>query len=165
MESGIERNAGAQSDLDTGELMMIPGEYSQRLFYSGMLTIVSVAVSLNLGLYTFSLIGAAVLVNSINYWRYPIAGPRRNIDMAFAIGACLYHMQASFGLESEPYFTAYWIVTSFALYSYAVARRYGRRHNNPDMASRWHMSLHVFGNVSNVILYLGLSPIEWATLV
>ena len=146
-----------QSNSYADEELMLPKIYSRRVFYSGMFSIVSVVVSMYFGLYDFTLIATIVLVNSINYWRHPITGRRRNIDMICAIGACLYQMVASFYLTNQWYFAAYWVTAAVAIFSYITARRYGRVYRNLDVASKWHMALHFFGNVSNVILYYGFS--------
>jgi hypothetical protein len=154
---GVLKYRVMQSDNCLAEKLMLPKKYSRRIFYSGMLSIISVAVSLYFGLYDFTIIATVVLVNSINYWRHPVTGWRRNIDMICAIGACLYQMIVSFGLESQGYFMSYWITGFLAIFSYRMARRYGRISRNLDMASRWHMGLHIMGNASNVILYYGFS--------
>ena len=136
--------------------LMVPQPYSRRLYYSGMLTILSVAVSMHLRMYEFTALATVVLVNSINYWRHPIKGWRRNLDMACAYGVCLYQMSVSFSLTEQWYFIGYWSTLIIAVSSYSIARRYGRVHRNPDLSSRWHMGIHIFGNISNVILYYGL---------
>jgi hypothetical protein len=139
------------------EHLMIPKKYSRRVFFSGMLAIISVVVSLYYGLYDFTIITTFVLVNSINYWRHPVVGMRRNIDMLFAIFACIYQMLASFSLINKWCFLGYWITVFLAIFSYCLARRYGRVKHNLDAASKWHMGLHIWGNTSNVILYYGFS--------
>ncbi len=37
-----------------------------------------------------------------------------------------------------------------------IARRYGRVYHDFDVASKWHMGIHIWGNISNVILYYEL---------
>ena len=157
VRGGVLKYRLMQSDNCLPEKLMLPKKYSQRIFYSGMLSSISVAVSMVFGLYDLTIIATLVLVNSINYWRHPVTGRRRNFDMMSAIGACLYQMVASFGLESPGYFMGYWITIIFAIFSYCMARRYGRVYRNMDMASKWHMGLHIMGNTSNVILYFGFS--------
>ncbi len=138
------------------EQLIVPKKYARRLYYSGMVSIISVVVSLYLGMYDFTLIATGVFVNSINYWRHPIQGWRRQIDMLWACGGCLYQMHASFRVESYAYFLGYWVMVALALVSYRVARRYGRVEHDFDASSKWHMSLHLWGNISNMILYYGL---------
>ncbi|MCP4399932.1 MAG: hypothetical protein GY801_21825 [bacterium] len=139
------------------ERLMLPKPYSRRVYYSGMFSIISVAVSMYLGMYAFSVLSTVVLVNSINYWRDPVKGWRRNLDMVCVFAACMYQMNVSFRLANQWYFIGYWTTLILALSSYSIARRYGRVHRNPDLSSWWHMGIHIFGNISNVILYYGFS--------
>ena len=141
---------------ECGVRLIIPQPYSRRLYYSGMLSLLSVAVSLHLRMYEFTMLAAIVLLSSLNYWRYPIRGWRRNVDMVCVYGVCLYQVGVSFSLANPWCFLGYWLTLIIAGSSYGVARRYGRVLRNPDLASRWHMGIHLFGNVSNLILYYGL---------
>ena len=66
-------------------------------------------------------------------------------------------MFVSFQLHSPLYFMGYWIMLAIGSFAYLMARRYGRLYQDFNMASRWHMTLHVFANISNVLLYYGFS--------
>lgn len=132
-------------------------QYARRVYCSSAIAIVSVIVAFHFQLYDFTVLAALVLVNSINYWRNPVTGWRRNLDMLCAFSACAYQMVASFRLLSEPYFVAYWLTLAIAVFSYVMARRHGRKYQDFDSASKWHVTLHVFGNISNVFLYNGFS--------
>ena len=66
-------------------------------------------------------------------------------------------MFASFELQSQLFFMGYWIMLAIGVFAYLMARRHGRRYQDFDMASRWHMTLHLFANISNVLLYYGFS--------
>jgi hypothetical protein len=146
-----------QSEFMTGVTPMLSEQYARRVYCSSFLAIVSMMVAFNFKLYDFMFFATLVWINSINYWRHPMASWRRNLDMAVAFSACTYQIVASFNLHSQPYFVAYWITLSIAVYSYAMARRHGRKYLDFDRASKWHVNLHVFGNVSNILLYYGFS--------
>lgn len=146
-----------QNETCFSEQRVLPEEFSRRLFYTSQLSGISVLLSLYYGQYDFAAFAVLVLFNSINYWRYPVRGLRRNVDILCAAAACLYQMQASFGLGSQLYFTAYWVTALAGVFSYHMARRSDQLQGDVDAASRWHMGLHVFGNVSNAFLYHGFS--------
>jgi hypothetical protein len=136
---------------------MLDETHSRRVYYSSMLSAISALVAFQFELYNFTLLAVLVLVNSINYWRHPIPGWRRNLDMLCAFGACWYQMFASFDLHNQLFFMVYWITIAIAVFCYQMARRHGRIYQNFDMASRWHIGLHVFANISNIMLYYGFS--------
>ena len=135
--------------------LMLDQSNSRRVYYSSMLSAISVLAAFHFELYDFTLLAVMVLVNSINYWRHPIPGWRRNLDMICAAGVCWYQMFASFNLHSQFFFMGYWIMLAIAIFAYLMARRHGRLYQDFDMASRWHVGLHIFANISNVILYCG----------
>ena len=90
--------------LATTPALMLDEPHSRRVYYSSMLSAISALVAFHYELYDFTLLAVIVLVNSINYWRHPIPGWRRNLDMICAAGACWYQMFASFDLHSQLFF-------------------------------------------------------------
>ena len=134
---------------------MLEEPYSRRVYCTSMLAAVSALVAFSVGRYDFTALAVLVFVNSINYWRHPVPGWRRNLDMLSAAGACWYQMVASFDLHSQFYFIGYWVTLAMAVFCYQMARRHGRVYLDFDRASRWHMGLHVLANMSNLLLYYG----------
>ena len=76
-----------QNDAFVAQEPLLEEPYSRRVYYSSMLSAISVLVALQFELYNFAVLAVIVLANSINYWRHPIPGWRRNLDMICAFGA------------------------------------------------------------------------------
>lgn len=139
------------------ELIQSP-KYSTRLFWSSSTIIISVCSALYNHLYYSSIHSLIVLFTSLLYWIHPIDGIRRKIDIVAVNGSIIY--QLKYLTYDIPFYAKYCYVSScvFCLCFYMMARHYGRREiPDYDMACRWHMCIHVFGNIGNVILYNGLS--------
>lgn len=139
------------------DLMQQP-KYSTRLFWSSSTIIISVFTALYNNLYYCSLHSLIVMFTSFLYWIHPIDGIRRKIDIVAVNGSIIY--QLKYLTYDIPFYAKYCYVSScvFCLCFYIMARHYGRREiPNYDMASRWHVAIHLCGNIGNVILYNGIS--------
>jgi hypothetical protein len=135
--------------------------YSRRLFWSSTLTVVSVYSAWYNELYDGVIRSLIVLSTSMIYWNNPNDGIIRKIDMISANGCLGY--QLMYTSRELPLVT--WVIyTSIiigCLKCYINARYYGRK-KDPDFdrASRWHMLIHLFGNIGNIILYDGIGPVK-----
>ena len=103
---------------------------------------------------TFNLYGCGALVflvfvTSIAYWSHPVQGLRRNVDIAAVVACALYQVAVSFKSSTQ---AAYLCILSAGVACYAMSRR----SSDLEAASWFHVSMHVLGNMSNVILYAGL---------
>lgn len=101
----------------------------------------------------FVLLASGVLVFSILYWSHPSHGARRRCDVAMATVSLSYSLGRSFELASAGDRLAYWAVLFAGVGCYLAARR----SPCPDISSLCHAGLHLCGNVSNVVLYRGLT--------
>ena len=104
------------------------------------------------GYYDCAALTFCVFVTSINYWRNPVYGLRRNIDITAAVLTCGYQTYKSFSIESGMY---YRIGLSIALMMYPISWMVYK--NNLWLSTILHGCLHIIGNISNCILYVGES--------
>ena len=67
--------------MNTTPMVVLPHRYARRIFNASFLTIGSIASSLYNELSDCTITSGLVFLTSVNYWRYPIFGLRRNLDM------------------------------------------------------------------------------------
>jgi hypothetical protein len=132
-------------------------KYSRRLFYSSSLAVISVYSAWYNKLYYAMMRSLIVLCTSMLYWNDPSDGVIRKIDIMSANGCIGYQwIYTSTELSIIPW-TLYTVTVIACLKCYINARYHGRKPiPDFDMASRWHMLIHIFGNIGNVILYNGV---------
>ncbi|KAF0723712.1 hypothetical protein AaE_009846 [Aphanomyces astaci] len=92
-----------------------------------------------------------VLLTSLNYWRHPIHGWRRNMDISAVFFGFAYHIYRSLWCASSSHQVVYYGFVLKTLYCYSQARAAP----NKDVSSRWHMTMHLVGNIGNLVLYAG----------
>lgn len=149
---------------------ILPPCFSRRIFRVAWLSLpTSLASAIYNQLYDSIAISALVFLTSLNYWRHPTAGTRRNLDMAATWSSLSYQVfyrsAALPGRTRAAYFASVLVCGGW----YAAARHHGRVKRDFDTSSACHVMLHVFGNVSNLMLYDALgtralgrwSPISW----
>ena len=128
-------------------------------------------------LYDMFILSSLVCFTSINHWRYPIFGIRRNIDLICAQSSVLYHFYADVSeiiltnhnniiLDSPILFQSNMMnlkthgililfggaLTSIGFYLLAVINRH-----NHHLGSLYHVCMHVTGIVWSIYLYYCLS--------
>ncbi len=140
-------------------------EYSRRILHSSMLTTLSVWSGWYNELYGGLVRASTVLFTSIMYWRHPVDGWRRKLDMFVTNCSIMFQMShtATF-LPTPAAKYVYFGFISCTIACYFTARHFGRR-RIPDFhrSSKWHTAVHFFGNVANLILFdaLGKNHLGW----
>ena len=96
------------------------------------------------------IIPAGVYVNSINYWRNPTLGLRRNIDIGYALCGLVYQSLVAYSLPVFPrlYFTL--ITLSAAAYPFSYWFYWRKQYVTSTFT---HSLIHLFGNIANIGLY------------
>jgi hypothetical protein len=124
-------------------------KYSQRIYNISFLTLISFCTAFLLNHYDFVVLTLCILVNSLNYWRHPIPGIRRQIDIFCVILSFTYNTIRSF----QSLYQSYYIITIFiGILCYLFARKC----KSQNLSSFIHCFVHIFANVANIILYIGL---------
>ncbi len=96
------------------------------------------------------IIPCGVYFNSINYWRRPCPGWRRNLDIGYAIGGCIYQSMVAY--QSPNFQTLYFTLLSASLLSYPIGILFYQR--KQYIASTFiHSLIHILANAANIGLY------------
>jgi hypothetical protein len=99
----------------------------------------------------------AVLITSLNYWRYPVNPSwSRFVDMICVKLALAYHLITAYSMSNR---IPYYIIIGTGLSSYQLGVELYKR--DYWWASVYaHAMVHVLGNISNIVLYssVPLSP-------
>ena len=124
----------------------MPARYARRLFRSCFLTAASVLAALWSAQYAFALVSSAVLASSVNYWRRPVYGWRRRIDIGTVAAGGAYQLYRA---HDSTRCAAYVATCLFAAACYAM----GRTSGNYNRSTAWHVGVHLCANGGNIILY------------
>ena len=103
-----------------------------------------------------------IMLTSVNYWRHPVVGVRRTLDMVSSVGCFFYQLHASASAPKGACAT-YCGASAGILGSYGIARHYNFVRNNQLVACRWHLMVHGCTGVGSLVLYdaLGRNDMGW----
>lgn len=132
---------------------VLPPQYSSRLFRSSFTTCFSVYLAAKNELWYCAAMAFLVLVTSLNYWRHPVIGWRRTVDMGAVFLGMMYHIYCSSYVANRMYQVFYLMFILKTAYCYMRARDAP----NKDVSSAWHCGVHIMGNLGNMLLYTGLA--------
>jgi hypothetical protein len=132
-------------------ILILQPEYSRRIVLISHVIWISILTSASYGLYFCSLLALTVWATSQIYWSYPVKGLRRSLDMACASASLIYHFGLSISSLTKP--QLYLSLLAVALSFYFLARRA----QNQNYSSFYHCLMHIFGNISNLVLYSSLA--------
>ena len=96
------------------------------------------------------LLPISTYVNSINYWRKPEPGWRRNLDIVVTCSALLYQNMIVYNTIRFAYL--YWILITMSATMYPVGYFFYFRQWY-KMSTLSHMLLHILGNLAHLSLY------------
>lgn len=144
----VDKNQDDQNVHD--ENLILPKKYSSRIYFTSHLFIILILVSFLVKLFHISLLNFIVFVTSLNYWKYPIRGLRRTIDMVFSFLNIITHVHASFYLSEFMIHVMYLslVVISISFYFFARASK-----SDKNVSSKFHCGLHISGVITNLFLY------------
>ena len=127
----------------------VPRSESRIMFATSLLTTLSCAASAYSGLYDCLFTSSAILFCSMNYWRKPEYGWRRNVDIVNTIVCLSYQLYICHSIEIT--LRAYYLfLTTLGVAGLVLGQRLPGR-----AATLSHSSGHVFGNIANMFLYKG----------
>ena len=132
--------------------MILPAECSRRILATTMLIPAVSAYAVHNRLYDCAGVSLAVFATSVNYWRRPTRGMRRNVDRTCVLVALTYF---SFVITTRLY------PVQRAIHAVLVAigglcYRQARRIQDVNWSSLWHCGMHIVLNTSSVYLYSSL---------
>ena len=103
------------------------------------------------GHYNLAIVPSSVLLTSLNYWRLPTYGWRRNLDIACVCSALIYQSVCAYRMSTAvPYYRIMGIASllyPMSIYLYKKKCYWGSTYA--------HCMLHIIANIGNVVLYSG----------
>ena len=103
------------------------------------------------GHYDLALVPGGVFLTSLNYWRLPTYGWRRNLDVGYVCGALIYQNIRAYNMpDAVPYYYLIGIGSLFyplSNYLYKKKCYWG--------STCTHCMLHIVANIANAVLYSG----------
>ena len=137
-----------------GRDLMYPPEMSKRILRSSCLSGAAAVVAGYFGIWDCAAVATVVLLTSLNHWREPVVGIRRNVDLLTVYVSAAFHIGKAFDC-SQPFLLACCVlsVTGVLCYMGAIYNGLNKYH---DEASWCHCGLHTFGAAACIALYCGI---------
>ena len=139
------------------EQLVCPLEYSCRMFTSSCFLVVTVLQSLYFQIYDSFCVSIVCVINSINYWRYPIKGFRRNFDIITALSGTIYHYYLSYEF-AEGYVYRLGVILFCTWYVMALC--FDKMIHNKDYSSMCHVNIHATALIFNSWLFPELGKVR-----
>ena len=127
--------------------LVCPPKYYARMLTSSFLFLINVIQGYYKGLFDCSTWILVCWMNSINYWRFPTPGMRRNIDLLSSLSATYHHYMCSYEIE-DGYIYRIGLATFCGWYMMSLY--FGRIAKKPHYASICHVNIHSTAIVFNV---------------
>lgn len=104
-----------------------------------------------------------IMLTSINYWRHPVFGVRRSLDMISSAGCFLYQLRAASRSAPTGACAVYCTSSAGILGCYAGSRYYNFVLGNKAVACRLHLMVHACTGFGSLVLYdaLGANAAGW----
>eukprot|EP00483_Globobulimina_turgida_P012270 UN12292 len=133
-----------------GELY--PKRISRRMFMTSWLFSAAALQAFYWECYALSFAIWLVFLMSLNFWRKPTKGTRRNIDILSSCSVALYHMiYALFAIEFDTA-VQYCVLVQGGLVLFAFSKMSSKR-NLMDLDSFFHCLMHLYGICVNCWFY------------
>ena len=112
-------------------------------------TLISIYYSYKLGFYLETILTTCLLLTSLNYWRYPTLGFRRNLDRFVVVTSVSVQ---TIHLRNQPSFYQYIFLSAFSISCYRISN-YFKKKKMMNLNVFFHSMLHLLANVANLVLY------------
>lgn len=126
-------------------------DYNGYIYYTAWITLCSSLYGFYRGYDDLALLQFLTFLTSINYWRNPVYGCRRNTDIFFVLTTLGYHIIRAVGAEKHMEFYTH---LSFCAMCYMFSLYYQHK-NNLITSAYFHNGVHIFGFISSINLYSG----------
>ena len=131
---------------------ILPYEHYNLIYKASYLAIFSFSYACYREQYSMAIVPGGVFVTSINYWRYPIKNCwRRKLDMSYVNFCIFYNIVRAYNAQNQ---NQYYFVLFMGITCYLLSIYYYNQHKLWT-STYLHCLVHVFGQVSNIILYSG----------
>jgi hypothetical protein len=130
--------------------LIVPANHANLIFKLGYLSIVTTSFAIYQRHYTHSLIPLSVGLSTFLYWKHPVYGFRRYLDMGVVSSGLLYNF---YHIHFSEHIVYFYIIKILAVLSYLVGWYYHSQ-GYISYGTFFHCGIHVFGQIGNIILYL-----------
>ncbi len=125
--------------------------HSRIIWSASWLFLLTALYAATQGHYDLAICPAGIFATSLNYWRHPVRGIRRNIDISVVWLATGYQLtRALTAQHGIVFYIGYVIAFSF----YPISNHYLSKNRHLESAIL-HAALHLFSNISSIILFSG----------
>ena len=133
-------------------------ETSNQVGYrSSHFTILSALAGWYYGVKDCAVLASLVVLTSRLYWKNPIPGWRRNLDITVVNGSLFYQTWKYYRYLSTRQRRWYTFSIGCTLAHYLTARYYGQSLSTYAISCRCHQGVHFWGNLANILLYRSVS--------
>jgi hypothetical protein len=130
--------------------MIISQQHADFIYYISHTSIISSIYAIINGHYDLAFVPGFIYLTSINYWKNPVFGFRRNLDITCVFTTLSYQLYRSINSEN---FMLYLFVKLIAMISFPISWYFVDK--DFELSMLFHGFVHLFGNISNIILYSG----------
>jgi hypothetical protein len=140
------------------EKYVMEQKYSSCIFRVSFISFLSSVYALYCGCYDLAAVPGGVFLTSLNYWRKPVYGWRRNLDMSYVALALTYQNYRAYRLLSSssssqlPALLTYYTLMGISIGCYHISvNLYEKKYIWSSTYT--HCMVHVLANTANVLLY------------
>ena len=130
--------------------MIISQQHADFIYYLSHISIISSIYAIINAHYDLAFVPGLIYLTSINYWKNPVKGFRRNLDMTCVFTTLSYQLYWSINSEN---FILYLFVKLIAMISFPISWYFVDK--DFELSMLFHGFVHLFGNIANIILYSG----------
>lgn len=133
-------------------MLIFQPKYSKKIFYISFLSLIPTILSYYYGMYTIMMMPLSVWITSLNYWRHPIYGWRRNLDISVVLSGVCYQLYYVSSCKYNVYvLTCTFSGTCCYILSWVFTFK---KHEN--ISCLFHCGVHLLANLSLLFLITGL---------
>ena len=134
-------------------------EYASCIYRVSFISFFSFMYALHCECYDLAAVPGGVFLTSINYWREPVYGWRRNLDMSYVACALIYQNYRAYHLLSSPSqmpaLLTYYTLMGIGMMCYSLSVHLYKK-KDIWSSTYVHCLVHVLANIANVVLYSGI---------
>jgi len=135
---------------ELGDCILCPAQ-SKCIWRVSFVSMLSCSYAIYRGHYDLAIVPGGVFMTSINYWRLPTYGWRRNLDIGCVYGALIYQNIRAYKMTTAaPYYHLIGIAS--LLYPINI---YLYKKKCYWWSTYVHCMLHIIANIGNMVLYSG----------
>lgn len=146
----MNKNHNIKNDYENHDLILYPDQCKFILRVS-LLSAISCSYALSRQHYDLALVPGGVLLTSLNYWRLPTYGWRRNLDMIYVACSFMYQNIRAYYMVNA---VIYYYVSEICILFYP-ASIYLYKKKCYWASTYAHCMLHITANIACIILHAG----------